>query len=225
MKKNVIALLLAVVLASGSIGAVPVAAAETTTQESEQEQGEVDVTAEEEAESENEAEDSAIVKDISKEESTEDTEEVPVQEETVEETEQTEVQEGVEEDATIEEDTVAEEEAVTEDEVEGADEEQGKETDELKPEDVGVKDTEVNDASTLKKEGEAENVVDSGTCGSNATWTLTGTDDNLTLTISGSGEMDRFPRSGRPWESYKTKIKTVIIEGGIADIGRYAFYE
>ena len=51
MKKNVIALLLAVVLASGSIGAVPVAAAETTTQESEQEQGEVDVTAEEEAES------------------------------------------------------------------------------------------------------------------------------------------------------------------------------
>ena len=57
MKKNVIALLLAVVLAWGSIGAVPAAAAETPAQESEQvqeseqEQGETDeVGSEEEAE-------------------------------------------------------------------------------------------------------------------------------------------------------------------------------
>ena len=79
MKKNVIALLLAVVMASGSIGAVPVMAAETTAQGSEQAQYEPVATAEEEAESENEAEDSAIVEDASVEGSSQVSEEVPVQ--------------------------------------------------------------------------------------------------------------------------------------------------
>ena len=229
MKKNVIALLLAVVMASGSIGTAPVMAAETTTQEAEQVQDEAEVAVEEEeAESENEAEDTSIAEEASEEESAEVAEEVPVQEEeeTVEETEQTEEQEGVEEDATIEEDAFVEEESLTEDEVEGADEDQGKETDELKPEDIRVKDTEVKDTSTLQKEGEAADVVDSGTCGDNAIWTLTGTDNDLTLTISGSGDMeDNYIDNDAPWELKKNEITTLIIDEGITGISAGAFYD
>ena len=47
MKKKVIAFLLALVLASGSVGTVPVMAEETTVQESEQVPEEADVASEE----------------------------------------------------------------------------------------------------------------------------------------------------------------------------------
>jgi hypothetical protein len=41
----------------------------------------------------------------------------------------------------------------------------------------------------------------SGTCGSSLTWTYN--QSTKTLTISGTGLMDRYKKSNRPWESPK----------------------
>ena len=74
-----------------------------------------------------------------------------------------------------------------------------------------------------KEAVQAGDVVDSGTCGEDAAWTLTGSGDNLTLTISGSGEMECFSENDTPWTSRRTKIKTVVVEDGITYVGRNAF--
>ena len=68
-------------------------------------------------------------------------------------------------------------------------------------------------------------VVESGTCGDNLTWTLTGTESDLTLTISGSGKMNDWKRAtlDPPWYSRRAKIKTVVVENGVTSIGNYAF--
>ena len=54
----------------------------------------------------------------------------------------------------------------------------------------------------------------SGTCGDNLTWTL---DDEGTLTISGTGEVN-----SSPWN--KSSVKTVIIQNGVASIGSVFYY-
>ena len=61
--------------------------------------------------------------------------------------------------------------------------------------------------------------VDSGTCGDNLTWTL---DDEGTLTISGTGEMEDYDAL-TPWYSNRTIIKKVVISDGVTTIGNYAF--
>ena len=69
--------------------------------------------------------------------------------------------------------------------------------------------------------------ADSGTCGKwkhgnwsdNLKWTL---DDEGTLIISGSGKMEDFYGSS-PWYWIRDKIKTVIINDGINNIGAFAF--
>ena len=76
-------------------------------------------------------------------------------------------------------------------------------------------DTDETDYSEAKME-----IVASGTCRDNLTWTL---DGEGTLTISGSGEMN-FYSYGKPWEDYSASIKTVIIEKGVKSIGENAFY-
>lgn len=64
-------------------------------------------------------------------------------------------------------------------------------------------------------------VVSSGTCGDNLTWTL---DDEGTLTISGSGQMSNYDcNDSAPWYSSRSSIKTVIIEEGVTSIGNCAF--
>ncbi len=64
-------------------------------------------------------------------------------------------------------------------------------------------------------------VVDSGTCGENATWTLT---SDGTLTISGTGEMANYRMNKRPsWFENRETITRVVIENGITYIGNYAF--
>lgn len=61
----------------------------------------------------------------------------------------------------------------------------------------------------------------SGSCGDNLTWVL---DDEGTLTISGTGKMvDYLVPQSPPWDSVKSSIKTVIIEGGVTSIGMDAF--
>ena len=64
----------------------------------------------------------------------------------------------------------------------------------------------------------------SGTCGDNLTWTL---DNNGTLTISGTGEMEDYyweENHRAPWFKNRESIKNVVIEEGATNISTYAFY-
>ena len=64
----------------------------------------------------------------------------------------------------------------------------------------------------------AADVVDSGTCGDQITWTL---DRDGVLTISGEGELETG--WGAPWAEYFSDIRSVDIEPGITTIGNSAF--
>ena len=71
----------------------------------------------------------------------------------------------------------------------------------------------------------AVEIVDSGTCGAegdNVRWAL---DNEGTLSLSGTGEMDNYSdyNDYAPWYSKKSNIKQLIINNGISTIGRYAF--
>lgn len=75
---------------------------------------------------------------------------------------------------------------------------------------------------TKETEALASEVVDSGKCGTNAKWMLTGTGDDLTLTISGSGIMANYDYADGPWGNRKD-VKTLVVEEGITSVGKYAF--
>lgn len=60
-------------------------------------------------------------------------------------------------------------------------------------------------------------IVDSGSCGENVTWTL---DDEGLLTISGDGDMYDYSQSG-PWST--SEVKQIIIDNGVTSIGSNAF--
>ena len=62
-------------------------------------------------------------------------------------------------------------------------------------------------------------VVASGECGENLTWTL---DEQGTLTISGTGNMWSSP-GGINWDGHKNDIISVVIEDGATSIGIEAF--
>ena len=66
------------------------------------------------------------------------------------------------------------------------------------------------------------NVVASGDCGTNVTWTLT---SDGVMTISGSGAMAKYDpyMTKAPWDGYKASITSVVIESGVTSIGEYAF--
>ena len=82
-------------------------------------------------------------------------------------------------------------------------------------------------AGMVYAEGE---IVASGECGAHLTWEL---DDEGTLTISGTGEMDDFvvddSPSGYvnsvPWFSYRRSIKSIIIGQEVTSIGNWAFID
>ena len=85
--------------------------------------------------------------------------------------------------------------------------------------------TEPTDPAEPTEPTEPSEVVASGTCGENLTWTL---DNNGDLTISGAGAMyDYSYGNSAPWRSqgYKSKVKKVIINESVASIGAYAFYD
>lgn len=66
-------------------------------------------------------------------------------------------------------------------------------------------------------------IVDSGTCGEGVTWEL---ENNGQLTISGEGSMNDFNAfSNNEWRFYRNSIRSVVIEGGVTNVGRYAFYD
>ena len=77
---------------------------------------------------------------------------------------------------------------------------------------------------TLAPLSEDEGVLASGTFGADGavlTWVLT---EDGTLTISGSGAMNRYRAPTAPWYSNRAKILSVIVEPGVTSIGNYAFY-
>lgn len=63
-------------------------------------------------------------------------------------------------------------------------------------------------------------VLDKGTCGTNLTWQLT---SDYTLTISGTGKMNSYFSSTRPWQKYANTIKKIVISAGVSSIGDSAF--
>ncbi len=69
---------------------------------------------------------------------------------------------------------------------------------------------------------QAAEVVHSGTCGDNLTWTL---DSEGTLTVSGTGNMTDFENNlDFPWSNYTFQTKKAVIEDGVTSIGDRAFY-
>lgn len=64
----------------------------------------------------------------------------------------------------------------------------------------------------------AEETPKAGTCGENLTWVL---DDEGTLTISGTGDMEEYGWIGTPWKY--DNFNKVIIENGVTSISNYAF--
>jgi outer membrane protease len=59
----------------------------------------------------------------------------------------------------------------------------------------------------------SDKMIASGSCGANLEWFLTGEEDNYTLTVSGTGNMENYEwsDSAAPWRKYRSSIKTVKI--------------
>ncbi|MBQ9438669.1 MAG: leucine-rich repeat domain-containing protein, partial [Lachnospiraceae bacterium] len=70
-----------------------------------------------------------------------------------------------------------------------------------------------------------EAVEDGGKCGSKLEWAVSGTPDDLTLTLTGSGNMNSFTKDSVPWSSYRHKIRHLVLPDGLTGISDYAFYE
>lgn len=68
-------------------------------------------------------------------------------------------------------------------------------------------------------------VVESGSCGFNLTYTITGDESNgYILNISGTGDMyDYWASSNAPWMKKRENIVKIVMDGNIAKIGAYAF--
>ena len=69
---------------------------------------------------------------------------------------------------------------------------------------------------------EPQEIVASGECGDNLTWTL---DDQGTLTISGTGKMKDYDWGKAPWFDSRDSIQRVEIGSGVTSIGSYAFQD
>lgn len=65
---------------------------------------------------------------------------------------------------------------------------------------------------------------DSGSCGTNLTWAVSGTMADLTLTITGTGKMSNYSESSAaPWSKYMGAIRHLSLPNGLTSIGDYAF--
>ena len=131
-----------------------------------------------------------------------------------------------------------------------ADEGKAAETEEAGPADKDVKEdtasaeeasgseeeivVQTEDVAVEKGREAAEAAVASGKCGKNAKWTITGSGNNLTLTISGTGATYDYHDGAKgtkknmaPWykDGYNDKIKTIVVKEGITKLGTLLFYE
>ena len=135
----------------------------------------------------------------------------------------------VEEDAASESDSI---ETVSEEKVTEFEQEENSNVEDFSDivnENESVAEEKINE-NLLQEEGAKvaleDTVVDSGECGENVAWTLTGTGYEYTLFISGSGAMYNYDNTTNrsPWNQYKDDIYHVTIEDGVTSIGDYAFY-
>ena len=223
MKRNVIAILLSISLIAGSFGAVPSYAAEVTAQEgiTENEQGGASVPSEDELSASGEEEAAPDVSSQSAEGQSVENEPVGGEEQII----SNEIEEpgnGITQE--LDENEITEEGLPDE---EAIGEEAGSAASDVDTEMAAVVEPTVE--STKGKEaaleGETSDIVASGSCGENATWKLTGTENQLTFTVSGSGDMYNYDYSQNPWFDYRNNIETVVIEEGITAIGDFSFYE
>ena len=225
MKKQVLAIVLSIVMASGSIGSVPAFAAEADNQEA---SIEIEQIAEETASGAETVEETAQTA----EEEAETTEVSSDSVDTVQD-EQTQIPSEASTEAVTTE-VAAEEEP----DVEDAAQETTADDPAVVPEETVVSKDALNGNEVLLEE-------EPQYCGDNVTWTLTCRGDEqvgpFTLTISGSGEMyDYYANSssyliqsvGRPgteimsappWYYHCYDIDTVIVEEGVTYIGKHAF--
>ena len=232
MKKNVTALLLAAVIAAGTIGTVPALASETSSDTT------LETTSEMPEETEEAAADAAPEEEFAEEAEQASTELASDEETDAESVEKTET---AVDDSSDYADTDTSAAAADEEGSAAADEEGSSAADDEGPAAATTENpaaaattaaattaeataTEATAAATGKEAALADDPATSGTCGENAAWTLTGTEPNLTLTISGSGAIRNYSKTGMPWASKRAKIKTVVVEDGITSIGNYAFY-
>ena len=71
--------------------------------------------------------------------------------------------------------------------------------------------------------GSSGEILGSGTCGENLTWTL---DSSGVLTVSGSGRMAEWSSKNEvPWYRSRAEISKAVLEEGVTNIGGFAFYE
>ena len=79
----------------------------------------------------------------------------------------------------------------------------------------------LTDAGAVPRQ--TENVVASGSCGENVSWSV---NDEGTLRIYGKGELEYYVRLPFvPWRGYASSIRTIVIEDGVSGSGGYAFSE
>ena len=152
------------------------------------------------------------------------------EEETYEQEEEPDQEEEPAEEADTE--NAAEEVSEAEEEAELVQEDEDSETDEIADKEetdisedaaAEVLDTEEVEITDESVDALAD-VVASGSCGYDVTWTLAGTGSDLTLTFSGSGPMYDLWESDIPWASYRAKIKRVVVGEDITTIGDYVCY-
>ena len=74
-----------------------------------------------------------------------------------------------------------------------------------------------------------DTTIDSGTIdGTSINWAVTsadGTQNNLKLSITGSGAIPSYKINLAPWENYNPKITEISLASTITEIGDYAFYQ
>ena len=75
-------------------------------------------------------------------------------------------------------------------------------------------------ASLLPATALAVDIVKSGTCGAEVTWTL---DSEGVLTISGIGAMKEYGPYKAPWYGSSSRVKSAVIAEGVTSIGSSAF--
>ena len=101
---------------------------------------------------------------------------------------------------------------------------------EISTESEAVTDTENQDSTTTESERVEESISEtveifedilaSGSCGTDANWILT---SDGVLTISGSGAMSDNDGNVMEWFDYKESITSIVIEDGITYIGNWTF--
>ncbi len=76
-----------------------------------------------------------------------------------------------------------------------------------------------------KTDDSSAQVIDSGSCGPNATYTIYAGDSGSVLEITGSGEMNQYNSTPAPWYDHRDDITKIVIMNGISKLGAGAFLD